>query len=141
MRYAAALLVAAALGCASGGETKVAAERSARHGGVHQAKPTTFESSRGAAQMGLENEAGVYEGQDIEETMNAHLEEVRGCYERAGHAQRYAAGKVTLRFMVGGDGAPREVLVVANELGNFAVERCVVEVCRRIKFPAPEVSQ
>jgi TonB family protein len=88
--------------------------------------------------MGLENEAGVYEGQDIEETMHAHLNEVRGCYERAGHAQRYAAGKVTLRFTVSGDGSPLEVLVVASELGNFDVERCVVQVCRRVKFPAPE---
>src|SRR5438477_24149 len=96
---------------------------------IRTSPASTFESSSGARQMGLENEAGVYDEQDIEETMNAHLKEVRSCYERAGHAQRYAAGKVTLRFTVTGDGSPLEVLVVANELGNFDVERCVVQVC------------
>jgi hypothetical protein len=140
MRHHAAFLLtaAAALGCASNGPTNGGASRSARHAAERADKATSFESSAGAKQMGLENEAGVYEGRDIEETMNAHLEEVRGCYDRAGHAQRYAAGKLTLRFEVSGDGAPREVLVVGNDLGNYAVERCVVEVCRRIKFPAPE---
>jgi len=132
------LTVAAAFGCAANGPTNGAATRSARQAGQSDAKAPTFESSAGAKQMNLENEAGIYDGQDIEETMNAHLVEVRGCYDRAGHAQRYAAGKLTLRFLVSGDGAPREVLVVGNDLGNYAVERCVVEVCRRIKFPAPE---
>ena len=140
MRYSTVLLViaGAALGCASNGPTSGAASRSARNASPRETKPAGFESSAGAKQMGLENEAGTYEGQDIEETMNAHLKEVRGCYDRAGHAQRYAAGKLTLRFLVSAEGAPREVLVVGNDLGNYAVERCVVEVCRRIKFPAPE---
>jgi len=140
MRYSAvfSLTAIAALGCASNGPSNGAASRSARHASQGEAKAPTFESSAGAKQMALENEAGIYESRDIEETMNAHLEEVRGCYDRAGHAQRYAAGKLTLRFLVSGDGAPREVLVVGNDLGNYAVERCVVEVCRRIKFPAPE---
>jgi TonB family protein len=140
MRYAPVLMSLAALtlGCASGSESQQAANRPTRRGPPRAAPAPTFESSTGARQMGLENEAGVYEGQDIEETMHAHMKEVRGCYERAGHAQRYAAGKVTLRFAVSGDGSPREVLVVASELGNFDVERCVVEVCRRVKFPPPE---
>lgn len=140
MRYVRVLmpLAALALGCASGGETQQAAHRATRTSPSRTAQAANFESSSGARQMGLENEAGVYEGQDIEETMHAHLKEVRSCYERAGHAQRYAAGKVTLRFTVSGDGSPREVLVVANELGNFDVERCVVQVCRRVKFPPPE---
>lgn len=138
MRHAPALLMAAALGCASGGSNNAVASRSAPKATKGQSKATSFESSAGAKQMNLENEAGVYDGQDIEETMNAHLTEVRDCYDRAGHAQRYAAGKVTLRFLVAGDGSPRDVLIVENDLGNYAVERCVVDVCRRIKFPAPE---
>ena len=139
MKVTGALLLAVALGCASAGQNDRAVDRaSARHATTRSAGPTTFEASAGAAQMGLENEAGVYDGKDIEETMNAHLPAVRSCYERAGHAQRYAAGKVTLRFLVAGDGAPRDVLVVANDLGNFAVERCVVELARRIQFPPPE---
>jgi TonB family protein len=132
-------LLGSALGCASGGAaTEMAADHSSRHRKAGPAQPTTFESSTGAAQMGLQNEAGVYDSADIEDTMSAHLGEVRGCYDRAGHAQRYAAGKVTLRFKVAGNGTPSDVLVIASDLGNFDVERCLVDVGRRIKFPPPE---
>jgi TonB family protein len=101
-------------------------------------KQTTFESSAGAAEMGLQNEMGVYDSADVEETMAQHMGEVRGCYRRAGRAQRYAGGKVTLRFAVGGDGQPTEVVVIATELGNYEVEHCLVDVAREVKFPAPE---
>jgi TonB family protein len=105
----------------------------------HRAKVSekSFDGSTGAGQMGVENEVGVYEGADIEDTMAGHMDDVRNCYQRAGHAQRYAGGKVTLRFMVGGDGAPSDVLVVATDLGNYDVERCLVELGRHVKFPPP----
>jgi TonB family protein len=63
---------------------------------------------------------------------------VRGCYRRAGRAQKYAGGNVTLRFAVAGDGQPTDVVVIATELGNYEVERCLVEVARAVKFPPPE---
>jgi TonB family protein len=128
-----------ALGCASdsGGRLASASDRpmKRKRGG---GKPQSFESSAGAAEMGLQNEVGVYESADVEETMAEHMGEVRGCYRRAGRAQRYAGGKVTLRFAVGGDGQPTDVVVIATELGNYEVERCLVDVARAVKFPAPE---
>jgi hypothetical protein len=42
-----------------------------------------------------------------------------------------------LRFLVGGDGLSQDVLVIESTLGNYDVERCLVEVGRRIAFPAP----
>jgi TonB family protein len=127
---------ALAMGCASKPATMAD-----DHPGKHRsgkAKQGTFESSAGAGQMGLQNEVGVYEVSDIEDTMSAHMDDVRACYRRAGHAQRYAEGKVTLRFSVSGNGTPSDVLVVATDLGNYDVERCLVEVGRRIKFPPPD---
>jgi TonB family protein len=70
--------------------------------------------------------------------MQGHFDEIRSCYQRAGKAQRYAAGKVTLRFLVSGAGQTDDVLVVESNLGNYGVERCLVEVGRRITFKAPE---
>lgn len=140
MKYALLYSFVAVLlcGCASGsGDPGATAARPARHK-RSVAKQTTFEGSAGAGQMGLQNEVGVYESADIEDTMAGHMEEVRDCYGRAGRAQRYAGGKVMLRFIVGGDGTPRDVLVIASELGNYDVERCVVDVGRRAKFPAPQ---
>ena len=125
-------------GCASeSGGRADATDRPAkrRRTAAHQ---DSFEKSAGAREMALENEVGVYDVADIEETMATHLDDVRGCYNRAGKAKKYAAGKVMLRFFVSGEGKPQDVLVVANDLGNYDVERCLVDVGRHVKFPPPE---
>lgn len=89
------------------------------------------------AGMKLDSELGVLETQDVEEVLQARFDEIRGCYRRAGKAQKYADGKVLLRFVVGGDGSTEDVWVIESTLGSYDVERCLVEVGRRIKFPAP----
>jgi len=91
----------------------------------------------GPAEMKVDNELGVLDTQAVEETLEGHFEEVRGCYTRAGKAQRYAGGKVLLRFLIEGDGHAKDVLVVESSLGNYEVERCLVEVGRRMVFDAP----
>ena len=87
--------------------------------------------------MTIDNELGVLDTEDVEATMRDHFDEVRGCYQRAGKAQRYAGGRVMLRFLVGGTGIAQDVLVIESTLGNYDVERCLVEVGRRIAFHAP----
>jgi len=99
-------------------------------GGIHAADPNP-------AGMTIDNELGVLDTEDVEATMKDHFDEIRGCYHRAGKAQRYAGGKVMLRFLVGGDGIAQDVLVIESTLGNYDVERCLVEVGRRIAFRAP----
>ena len=42
-----------------------------------------------------------------------------------------------LRFLVGGNGNSEDVWVTESTLGNYDVERCLVEVGRRIAFHAP----
>lgn len=132
------LLAGSALGCASHQASTMASDQPSAKHRRRAAEQSTFENSAGARQMGLENETGVYDSGDIEDTMSAHLEEVRDCHGRAGDARRYVAGKVTLRFTVAGDGVPQDVLVIATDLGNYNVERCLVDMGRRVKFPPPE---
>lgn len=128
------LLALLALGCGTSNRT-ARRPMKARH--VAAVQPATFESSAGARAMDVQNEMGVYDSADVDETLAEHMEDVRACYDRAGRARKYAAGKVTLRFAVDGAGRPSEVLVIDTELGNYEVERCLVEVARRIKFPPP----
>jgi TonB family protein len=90
-----------------------------------------------APAMQMENEVGVLEGKDVEEALEERFGEVRSCYQRAGKAQRYAGGKVVLRFLVAGDGRAQDVWVIESNLGNYDVERCLVEVGRRVVFNAP----
>ena len=89
-------------------------------------------------EMQMQSELGVVETADVEAVLEDHFDEIRGCYQRAGKAQRYAGGKVTLRFRVGGGGQAEDVLVIESNLGNYGVERCLVDVGRRITFKAPE---
>jgi TonB family protein len=97
----------------------------------------SFEETPAARAMEVENEMGVLETEDVNATMREHFDDIRGCYRRAGKAQRYAGGRVLLRFHVAGDGGAQDVLVVESTLGNYDVERCLVEVGRRITFRAP----
>jgi TonB family protein len=131
------LLSSGVIGCASEADRRAGVtDRPMKHR-RDVASQTDFEKSAGAREMGVQNEMGVYEGADIEEALAGHMEEVRDCYGRAGRAQKYAAGKVMLRFIVSGEGKPQDVLVIATDLGNYDVERCLVDVGRRVKFPPP----
>lgn len=110
-------------------------------GGPEQAlkrrKPKGISADDPARAMQVDNELGVLDGEDVNATMRDHFDDVRGCYSRAGKAQRYAGGRVLLRFLVAGDGSAQDVLVVESTLGNYDVERCLVDVGRRITFHAP----
>jgi TonB family protein len=87
--------------------------------------------------MRLDSELGVLDTDEVEDALQARFEDVRACYQRAGKAQEYAGGRVLLRFLVGGDGHAQDVWVVESSLGNYAVERCLVEVGRSIVLKPP----
>jgi TonB family protein len=91
-----------------------------------------------AAEIKVDNELGVLQTADVEETISQHFDNLRGCYRQAGRAQRYAGGRVLLRFLVGPTGKPDDVLVAESDLGNYSVERCLVHVGRDIAFKPPE---
>ena len=111
-------------------ETGAAALRQRPSRGIQAADPNP-------AGMTVDNELGVLDTEEVDATLKQHFDDIRGCYRRAGKAQRYADGRVMLRFLVGGNGIAQDVLVVESTLGNYDVERCLVEVGRRIAFHAP----
>jgi TonB family protein len=103
------------------------------------ARPSSRPASDADARqtMSVDSELGVLDTEDVEAVLQARFDDIRGCYGRAGKAQRYAEGRVLLRFLVNGDGTSEDVLVIESTLGNYDVERCLVEVGRRISFHAP----
>jgi TonB family protein len=136
------LLVAAwgGVGCGSDRDSRrgMDIEALARAGHGERAPRTARAPERDPMpQMKLDNEMGVLDSSAVEETLQGHFAEVRACYRRAGKAQHYAGGKVTLRFLVRGDGHAQDVWVVESTLGSYPVERCLVEVGRRVVFDAP----
>jgi TonB family protein len=130
---------AAVTGCATDDEARRAADeqerlaRAARADGPKR-KHAEVDPTPG---MNVDNEMGVLETADVEDTLQARFDDVRACYERAGKAREYAGGRVMLHFLVDGSGHAQDVWVVESSLGNYDVERCLVEVGRSVVFQAP----
>jgi TonB family protein len=135
-QHLATLFLVAGMGWGMGCGHEEAAKR-AQRADEHRLARRAPPPAPAAPAMELQNELGVVETADVEEALERHFDEIRGCYHRAGKAQKYAGGKVLLRFMVAGSGHADDVLVVESDLGNYNVERCLVEVGRRITFKAP----
>jgi TonB family protein len=128
------LAVAAVVGC---GSDKAAQREPARPKVAARPAATHAAADDSRQAMSVDSELGVLDTEDVEAVLQARFEEIRGCYSRAGKAQRYAEGRVMLRFLVNGDGTSDDVLVLESTLGNYDVERCLVDVGRRISFHAP----
>jgi TonB family protein len=136
-KVAALVLALTAVGCGHGGDKRD--DNALASGGRRRFHPGQGPGqSAGGAEMKLDNEMGVVNTADVEDAIAEHFEELRACYGQAGKAQRYAGGRVLLRFLLGGSGHPDDVLVAESDLGNYNVERCLVHVGRAIKFKAPE---
>jgi len=134
-RLAATLILVCAAGWGCGGDK--GARRGSNGDDLKMAKRPTRSRAPAEQPMEIDNELGVLETEDVEVALEGHLEDIRTCYQRAGRAQRYAQGKVLMRFLIAGDGRASDVLVVESNLGNFDVERCLVDVGRHITFKAP----
>jgi TonB family protein len=127
-------------GCATDDDARRAADEQERLARAAHAEATP-KRARPASDidpsMKLDNEMGVLETADVEDTLQARFDDVRACYERAGKAREYAGGRVLLHFIVDGTGHAQDVWVAESSLGNYDVERCLVEVGRSVVFPAP----
>lgn len=138
MKFARLTLLLIALSPAACGSDQAARRQGGPQFTMKRRKPAAPPKSEDPYKaMTLDNEVGVMDTDDVEATIKDHFDDVRGCYARAGKAQKYAGGKVMLRFMVAGDGATEDVRVLESTLGNYDVERCLVEVGRHIRFHAP----
>ena len=85
----------------------------------------------------LKHQIGALDDRDVDAALARHEPRLIACYERAGMLRKYVHGPVRLRFYVSGKGAVTDVRVIDSGLGNFTVERCLVDEGRRIVFPAP----
>jgi hypothetical protein len=88
-------------------------------------------------EMALEGGHGQLDQREVDAVLARHLHELVACADQAGPARRYLAGDVALRFFVTSDGEVSNVLVLSSAVGNFAVERCLVEAGRHIRLPRP----
>jgi TonB family protein len=90
------------------------------------------------AAMDMQMSIGFLDERMVDRAMKPYVPTMVDCFEHAGDARRYLSGRVVLRFVVEASGAVSDIHVIENELGNYPVERCLIDVGRRIEFPPPE---
>jgi hypothetical protein len=132
----ACILCALALGCASEPETRESHLANGSHG--RQRGWAHGAVNGDDASMNMQMSIGFLDERVVDRAMAPHVPDMIDCFDRAGDARRYLSGQVVLRFVVEASGSVSDIHVIKNELGNYPVERCLIDAGMRIEFPAPE---
>lgn len=89
---------------------------------VRQGKPTV----QGSLDSGI-----------IRQIVRAHINEVRSCYKAGQSKDRKLAGRVTINFVIGGDGKVKSSVVEEHTLPDTSVANCIAKAVKRWTFPKP----
>ncbi|MCB9553182.1 MAG: AgmX/PglI C-terminal domain-containing protein, partial [Myxococcales bacterium] len=73
---------------------------------------------------------------DIARVVRRHRDAIRFCYEKALQTKRGLEGKVTMRFVVGGNGAVLAAKAAESTIGSAEVEQCLARQIQTWVFPA-----
>jgi len=80
---------------------------------------------------------GNIDREAVAKVINAHLQEVRACYERALLKDPGLAGKVVLEWTIGTTGVVAAAKTKSSTLRNSAVEGCILSALKSWHFPQP----
>jgi TonB family protein len=72
----------------------------------------------------------------LTEAMNDARAKFSACYDAQAKKEPSLAGDVVLRYTVRADGKPYNVKIKRSTLDNAAVEKCMVRVGKKLRFPA-----
>ncbi len=110
------------------------------------ARPTPPKAEEPAAPAQTERDDGItmtgtlgtIHEADIAQAFRPRWSEVTRCTQQAQARHHYLTGTIELKFRVGKDGMPSRVFIERSTLGNYEVERCVLEIARAVVFPSPQ---
>lgn len=74
----------------------------------------------------------------IRRVVRRHLNEIRFCYEQGLQSNPSLEGRVTVSWIISGDGRVQSSSLASSSLSNSTVESCVVGAVQRWTFPSPE---
>ncbi len=79
---------------------------------------------------------GAIDTDAIARAIARHRDEIKYCYEKEINAENpNLAGRVSVKFVIGGSGIVSTAQVASTTLNNANVEQCVIGVIKRIQFP------
>lgn len=87
--------------------------------------------------MEIEGLKGVIDPSMVREVVERHQGALGGCYQSRLRQFSYLSGKVIMAFEVEVDGTVRSVRMSESSLGDWPVERCLLEVARAMTFSQP----
>lgn len=87
--------------------------------------------------VSLTTSRGVLEPDQIRAIVEPHSNDFSTCYISRVGDRRWLGGKLQLKWELDESGAVQSVHVNENDLGAWPVEKCLLAVARRLKFPPP----
>ena len=134
-------LVAAPLGAGARADGGGGYGTKGRGGGQAGYGTMSLVGAAGTESIPLAAEATVDGGLDrdmIAEVIERNSGQVRFCYEQALQGDTTLAGRVTVDFVIGGNGTVRTASIKATTLNSKQVEDCVLMRLKSWKFPLPQ---
>ena len=74
----------------------------------------------------------------IDAVIKRHMNQFRYCYQRELNKDPGLAGKVTVKFVIAGDGTVSRASIKKSTLGNASVESCLSNRFMTLQFPEPK---
>lgn len=80
---------------------------------------------------------GVLQNEQVRAGLSPHAVAVEACYKDALKQRKFLGGKVLLEVHVGKDGRVSRAGMAESEVGDWAVERCLVDLASKMTFAKP----
>ncbi len=74
----------------------------------------------------------------IDAVIKRHMSAIRYCYQRELSKDPGLGGKVSVKFVIAGDGSVSKASIPRSSLGSSAVESCMTSRFLQMKFPEPK---
>jgi TonB family protein len=87
---------------------------------------------------GVASTRGALDKQIIRRIVRAHMNEVKYCYDQELVRNRNLAGRVSIQFVISGNGQVISSFVQSTTMNNARVESCVLKAVKRWSFPKPD---
>ena len=126
--------LAALVLCSCGGPHKNTSQRPVAEHTRDAAEPEDDSSD----DLQVEGLLGTIDAADAQPIVQRQFPALESCYSENVGANRFVGGEVELRFHVARDGSVKWVTADKSDLGNWAIEKCVLGVARKMTFPKPK---
>jgi TonB family protein len=91
-----------------------------------------------AQDIRVDNGLGAIDPGAVQAALDDAAGDLMACYRSVAGAKRYLGGRVRVVVRVDTRGRPKRAEVADSDLGSWEVERCLLDVARRLKLPAPK---